>query len=110
MSLYSDYIKEREGKITIETDKGFISYKHFPKLRQLYVSELYVIPSERQSGAGEFFLNQVIEIAQDLGCTHIAATCDRTTNGWELVHKAAIKRNFKIVKTDETQNFYSKEI
>lgn len=110
MSLYSDYIKEREGKLTIETDKGFIVYKHYPSLRQMFICELYVVPEERRSGSGEFFMNHVIEIAQDVGCTHVACTTDTATNGWEVTHNALLSRNYKLVTKDGSLNLYYKDI
>lgn len=110
MSLYADYIKEREGKLTIETDKGFIVYKHYPSLRQMFICELYIVPNERNSGLGEFFINHVVEIAHDLGCTHIACTVDTDDADWNIKHNVLLSRQYKLVTKDGTLNLYYKDI
>jgi GNAT superfamily N-acetyltransferase len=75
MSLFSDYINEREGKQILESDKGFATYKIFDN-GECYLQDIYVIPDERKSGLATEMADKVVEIAQEHGCkTLIGSVC-----------------------------------
>lgn len=71
MSLYADYIKERLNDDIIETNDGFLTYRYIDWKGQkaVYIIDLYVIPSKRQSGLATQLANTVVEEAKAKGCT-----------------------------------------
>lgn len=75
MSLYKDYIKEREDKEIIESDEGFATYKIFNN-GECYLQDIYVIPEQRKSGLATQMADQVVEIAKENGChTLVGSVC-----------------------------------
>lgn len=66
-SLYAMYIKERENKEIIESDKGFVTYKFFDN-GECYIQDIYVIPSERKTGLSTKMTDEVAQIAKEKGC------------------------------------------
>lgn len=67
MSLYAEYIQEREEKEIIESDKGFATFKTFDN-GECYLQDLYVIPSERQTGLATQMTDKIVDIARERGC------------------------------------------
>lgn len=62
MSLYADYIKEREGKDTVETADGFATYISHED--GMYIESIYVKPEQRKSGAAAKLADIITEIAR----------------------------------------------
>lgn len=67
MSLWSDYIREREGNAVIEEGWGFIEYRLAPPV--CLIHSLYISPGERKRGRGSELADLVAEIARREGCT-----------------------------------------
>lgn len=75
MSLYAEYIKEREDKEIIESDKGFATFKTFDN-GECYLQDLYVIPTERKTGLATEMTDTIVKIAKERGCnTLIGSVC-----------------------------------
>ena len=49
MSLWADYQRERAGKHVIEEKDGFVVYS-YPTPKEVWIEDIYVVPSERKSG------------------------------------------------------------
>ena len=73
MSLYGDYIKEREGRDIVESEKGFATYQIF-KDGQCYLQDLYVAPEHRESHVATEMANTVSQIAKEAGCTRLVGS------------------------------------
>lgn len=110
MDLYSEYLKEREGKEVISTQKYLVIYKHYPESRQLYIADFYVSPKFRKQKIGTHAMDMIVSIAKDRGCTHLACTTDMTTNNWEKADAGLLVYGFKQINQDETIRYYYKEI
>lgn len=75
MSLYKEYIKEREDKDIIESDSGFATYKIFNN-GECYLQDIYVVPNKRKSGLASEMADQVVDIAKENGChTLLGSVC-----------------------------------
>jgi GNAT superfamily N-acetyltransferase len=97
MSLYGQYILEREGRHILETDQGFITYHLFDN-GECYIVDVYVVPEARKSGLSMKMKADVETLAKTKGChTLIGSVCTDTndsvrnlnillSDGWR-VHK-----------------------
>lgn len=75
MSLYADYIKEREDKDIVENDNGFATFKIFDN-GECYLQDIYVVPAQRKSGLATEMADKVVSIAKENGCkTLIGSVC-----------------------------------
>ena len=66
MSLYAQYIKERENKDIVETDEGFATYQIYGD--ECYIADIYVIPGARKTGLASQLANQIKGLAKSSGC------------------------------------------
>lgn len=67
MSLWSQCIKEREGRDVIEESWGFIEYLIRPP--NVEIHDLYVQPEFRGQGKGQELANRVATLGREQGCT-----------------------------------------
>ena len=72
MSLWADYIKEREGNDVIEEPFGFIEYSiALPFLR---IESIFIAKEQRDNGRGSDLANRVTQIAREASATHLWAS------------------------------------
>lgn len=88
------YIKEREGKETIETECGFIEFLYTPQRKEMYITDMYILESYRKLGKGERLYYKVEEEARERNCDYIIASYDVNTKGWQITRDALVKRGF----------------
>jgi L-amino acid N-acyltransferase YncA len=69
MSLWADYLKEREGNSIIEEPWGFIEYRL--ALPFMKIESIYVKPEERKAGRASLLADQVTSLAKEQGATHL---------------------------------------
>lgn len=75
MSLYADYIKEREGKHILETDKGFATYFLYDN-GECYIQDIYIAPDFRKTGLSTKMVDEIVEIAKENKChTLLGSIC-----------------------------------
>lgn len=94
MSLYAQYIKEREDFDIIESDKGFATYKINPP--EVYLRDLYVKPDYRQSDCAARLATEVASIALDQGCTIMTGSVMLGTKGADDNTKWLLQWGFKM--------------
>lgn len=107
-SLYARYKQEREGMETIESDKGFITYKI--QGNECFIDTLYIVPEARMSGFGSQMADQVTEAAKAANCTFLSATVSPYAPNATEALMAIISYGFKVFKTDATLIYLVKEI
>lgn len=82
MSLYGDYVKEREGRQIIEDENGFATYVYCgPELKECYIIDIYVKPEMRKSKVASKYADQIAEQAKKDGCTHLSGSVDPRSKG-----------------------------
>ncbi len=108
MSLYADYIKEREGKHIIEDEDGFATYLFGDGY--VYIVDIYVTKESRHKGVGQAYAEKIAEIAKEKGFNKLLGTVDPLTNGSTYNVYAFIKYGFKISSCDGTLIYLTKEI
>ena len=108
MSLYADYIKERQGFECLENEHSFITYKKIDDF--VFIEDLYIKPEARREGKGTELCEQVEDIAIELGCKALVTTVDMSTNGWEASLQGILKFGFNLVNQDKTCLYFNKEL
>lgn len=94
MSLYGDYIKEREGKEILENEHGFFTYKIDGD--ECYIEDIFIKKESRLNGIGKKMALTISEIAKANGCRFLTGTCIPSTNGATDSMKAMLSFGFKI--------------
>lgn len=72
MSLYGEYLKERENKDIIESDTGFATYYFVDNA--VYLENIFVTKEARRNGETFVLAGKIIEIAKAKGCTKMYGT------------------------------------
>ena len=108
MSLYADYIKEREGKNIIENNYGFATY--FIKDKECFLVDVYVIKESRKHGICQRFVKELTEIAQDAGCDILTTTvCPKAKNS-TISLKVTLGCGFELDSSVSNLILFKKEI
>jgi ribosomal protein S18 acetylase RimI-like enzyme len=107
--MWADYVKEREGKETIEDPgQGFIVYKIQNQV--CHICELYVAPHCRKEKIGSRLADAVTKIAKEAGCKVLFANVVPSLNGANESMLAQLAYGFKITAAHEDCIFMHKEI
>lgn len=101
ISLYGQYVIEREGKQILETDSGFATYTIAPTEigNQIFVHDLFILQNCRKSKEASNLVDQLLEIAADNNCTHAMSTVDPRTNGATTALKFQLHVGMNLYKT-----------
>jgi GNAT superfamily N-acetyltransferase len=94
MSLYSQYLAEREDKQVLENEFGFVTYKIIND-NECYIQDIYVVPEMRKEGLSFKMRDQVIELAKNMGCKTLIGSVSLDAND--------ASRNLKIMLNDNWQ-------
>lgn len=108
MSLYADYIKERENKETVESELGFATYSFIKD--GAYIVDIYVKPEYRKSHVASDLANQVTEIAKKKGLKKLFGSVVPSANGSTASLKALFSYGFKLVNSANDFIWLEKEI
>lgn len=94
MSLYGDFIKEREDINIFETSKGFITYT--VNANGCCIHNIYVDPQYRDQGEGHILFNHVIEVATQNGLGDLYATISPSPAGSHKSLCILLKQGFTL--------------
>jgi ribosomal protein S18 acetylase RimI-like enzyme len=72
MSLWCDYLKEREGFESVETQYGFATFKITDG--EMYIRDLYVLPDFRRLGKATEVADLLTDIAYERRCKILSGT------------------------------------
>lgn len=109
MSLFADYIKEREDIETLEFEKGFITFKMLPD-NTIYMKDIYVIPEARREGVGTFLTDKVCEIAKERGCKKVFGSVSLGANNASDSLKAQLIYGMKLHSIKDNMIYLVKDI
>lgn len=114
MSLFADYISERENKGIIEDVNGFATFYKTtdPKTHEpvVYVEDVYVIPTMRQKKIASEYVNKIVEIARGQEYRKILTTVKPSANGSTESLKAILGYGFKLKASAEDAILFEREI
>jgi ribosomal protein S18 acetylase RimI-like enzyme len=109
MSLYGNYIKEREDKDIVESDKGFATFLVLNN-GECYLQDLYVVPEYRKSGLAIDMTNEVVRIAKERGCNRLVGSVCVDDKFATHNMRIFLKYGMEIYKNSGTIIFLKKEI
>lgn len=108
MSLYAEYLKEREQVDTFETEFGFISYQIREK--EVFIKDMYVRPENRGGANFALLINKVCSIAKAHGIKFVTATVQCADRGCVRNLKAAFKLDFFILRAENNCIVLAREL
>lgn len=110
MSLYADYLLEREGISVIESDNGFLSYVQHEDA--LYIVDVFVKPEARRTHEATSLESKAIEIARSLGLKKMMGSVVLNVNGVSRSLKMMIGSGYEYLSFDADKQtmFFVKDI
>lgn len=109
MSLYANYIKERQGDETVEVDEGFATYR-FPDAETVYLVDLYVLPDYRAKGLARLMGDRVAAIARKRGCKYMIGSVSLAARGAGSGMRVLLAYGMEPVSCGDGAVFFRKEI
>jgi ribosomal protein S18 acetylase RimI-like enzyme len=108
MSMYAQYIKERENKDCIENEYGFATFKISGEI--CYLEDIYIDPAYRQRHEASLLANQVVERAKEKGCKFLVGTVNPATNNATISLKVLLGYDMKLDSIRDGLIWFYKEI
>lgn len=71
MSQYADYIFEKFGDEAVETSDGFCTYRYLNDFRTVYIIDIFVKRSKRNSDVASTLADEVVKRAKAEGATEL---------------------------------------
>lgn len=93
---YREYLFEREGIETIETDFGFVHYKSDSD--SMLISDMYIAKDRRGDKLSHKLADHVFLIAQERNCKNVFCQVDIRANGVEESMKTILSYGFKVYR------------
>jgi ribosomal protein S18 acetylase RimI-like enzyme len=106
--MYADYIREREGKEVLETDKGFAVYSF--EGPYCYIQDIYVKPDFRRSRAAWEMGETISSLAKAKGCKYLSGTVYAGTNGATESLVGQLAYGFKLHSAENGKILLYKEL
>lgn len=107
MSLYADYVWEREGFETIEDEYGFATFKVDGE--GCYIRDIFVSKTMRCTAHASGYADQIAGKARERGCTYLTgsvfADCDGTAS-----LKVLLAYGFKLSHALDDMIYFRKEL
>jgi predicted GNAT family acetyltransferase len=94
LSLYGQYVIEREGMEIIETEISFVTYYFVEK--ECYIKDVFVKEEHRKTGEATRLGDEVAKIAKSKGCTKLYGTVCPTAKGSTESLKFLLSYGFKL--------------
>lgn len=108
MSLFAEYIQEREGKHIVESDKGFATYTFVGD--GCYIEDIYVAKKYRKHGQAAEFADQIAKVAKEKGFHKLYGTVAPGANGSTDSLKVLLAYGFKLHSSNQNLIVMVKEI
>jgi GNAT superfamily N-acetyltransferase len=110
MSLYAEYLLEKENKHYIEMDGGFITFLLIPENRECFIETVFVKKEKRNEGLAVKLEAEVIKIAKEAGCSFLSGVVyPGSVNSTESM-KVMLQVGYKLHSCDGVKINIVKEI
>lgn len=108
MSLYANYVKEREGKEILESEHGFATYQIAGP--ECYIKDIYIVPEMRTSGLAGKMADEIAVIAKEKGCKFLSGSVCPTANESTTSLRVLLSYGFKLAKSEVNLIWMVKEL
>jgi hypothetical protein len=109
MSLFADYYREREGRLTHEEEDGFLTW--VVNGAELYIVDIYVKPEKRKTGLAARMADLVCEKAkEEFSVTHVTGSVDPRTEQATASMKVLLAWGMSVHSIQGPLIFFIKEI
>jgi GNAT superfamily N-acetyltransferase len=107
--MFEDYVAERgAGSLIHYTEEGFITY-HLSE-DEVFVEDLYVIPSCREKGTATKFADYLCEIGKKNGAKFFTGGVYKLAKNAATSRKVLIAYGMQLHAEDDEMEWYYKEI
>jgi hypothetical protein len=107
MSLYAQYIKQREGYETIEIPEGFVTYRIEGEI--VYLRDAYMVPQSRKILVFDL-ADKVCEIGRSSGCKKMMASVSPIDPNATGNLKVLLHYGMKLHHATQELIFFEKEL
>lgn len=108
MSLFGDYIRERENKEIVENEHGFATYFYIPT--GVYIQDIYIDKDHRHSGLASMFADSIAAKAKERGVSKMYGSVMPTANGSTESLKVLLAYGFRLESATNNAIIMVKEI
>lgn len=115
MSLFAEYILEREGKHTIENEKGFATYafvgdSNGDGIGRCYIESIYVKPEFRQSDVAKQLADEIVKHACQVGCKILLGSVSPAAKNSTDSLRVLLAYGFKLDSAEKNFILFAKDI
>lgn len=110
MSLYGDYIKERENFEIIEDNHWFATYQMTDDGTTLYIRDCFIEKGHRGQGVVEGIDNTLIEIAKVNGCKNILTQVALFDPHKDRNMRCFLRIGYRIISANSEVIYIGKEV
>jgi ribosomal protein S18 acetylase RimI-like enzyme len=110
MSLYAEYIAEREDLRIFEDEDGFATYKILGPGGGCYIIDIYVRPSKRQRRKASHYANEIASFAKAQGCSHLIGSVDPSCKGGTKSLKVLLGYGFELTGIENNMIWFRKDL
>lgn len=108
MSLFAQYIAEREGKEIVEDNQGFATYFYVDD--GVYIENIYTCPDFRHVGVAASYADRIAAIAKAKGYKKMYGTAVPSTKGCTDSVKVLLAYGFRVHSAEHNAIIFVKEI
>lgn len=108
MSLFGQYIYERQNKSIIEDEFGFATY--YFQNDCCYIEDIYVVREKRKENIASKYADKIAEEAKSKGMKYLVGSVKPSANGSTVSLKVLLGYGFQLVAAQEDFIWFKKEI
>ena len=108
MSLFGQYIYERQNKSILEDEFGFATY--YFQNDCCYIEDIYVVKEKRKENIASKYADKIAEEAKAKGMKYLVGSVKPSTNGSTVSLKVLLGYGFQLVAAQEDFIWFKKEI
>ena len=109
ISLYAQYVNEREGLNIIEKEHGYITYSFLKEGSVCFIENLFVVPHMRRKNYAKMLASNLIEITTFRKCKVLIGSVCLDTFGADTAIKVIQKYGMKVSHLGKDNMIYFKK-
>lgn len=108
MSLFGQYIYERQNKSILEDEFGFATY--YFQGDCCYIEDIYVVKEKRKENLASKYADKIAEEAKSKGMKYLVGSVKPSANGSTTSLKVLLGYGFELVSAQEDFIWFKKEL